>query len=428
MRWLTGFLVLTLVSACQLADRPVSSGTDLPNGSPSGPSPTLDPAVHELLVRLITYKGHLNDYWSSAIVEIAPEAEYVPPRVVYYNGRMVPDFACAGPGDPPEWYVDNAFYCAHDQTVAFDANFLVGAAAAGGDMAGVLIMAHEWGHHVQHLAGVDPGFSIQWELQADCLAGMFLLHASEAGLTTEPDDLDEAAVQLLRLGNGSYRDSDWFAAGEHGPPKQRSLAMDTGLLTGNSAENCLLYANFEPQPDIEFSAANHQGGYDVSVPPETEVQTITDGEWEWLEFQRPGDPPITASFFRYEAAAGAGGAGNETADDYIQLVGYPWAEGWERSFLDPSDSMRAGFVIFGTGRSATRWYAARSLDGRQEVHGTLFFHLHPQGGGLLIDVRAPGRSTLASDIAVLAYLTQILTGLCPHEAPSDRACEFIAQT
>ena len=71
---------------------------------------------------------------------------------------------------------------------------------ATGDLAAQYIVAHEYGHHVQNVLGInarvrqaqqsDPDraneYSIALELQADCLAGAWASDASAEGHSTTP--------------------------------------------------------------------------------------------------------------------------------------------------------------------------------------------------------------------------------------------------
>ena len=81
------------------------------------------------------------------------------------------------------------FYCPVDQKVYIDLNFykeLKDRFGAPGDFAQAYVLAHEVGHHVQHLLGIDDKvraaqerdpnvaneLSVALELQADCFAGI----------------------------------------------------------------------------------------------------------------------------------------------------------------------------------------------------------------------------------------------------------------
>ena len=73
-----------------------------------------------------------------------------------------------------------AFYCTYDATIYLWLPFMEEKQATFGDYAPIMVLAHEWGHHIQlltrapHLPG--PGS----ELQADCLAGVYTLDASQS--------------------------------------------------------------------------------------------------------------------------------------------------------------------------------------------------------------------------------------------------------
>lgn len=116
------------------------------------------------------------------------------------------------------------FYCPADGAVYLDLGFfreLRSRFGAPGDFAQAYVIAHELGHHVQNMLGIeaamrreqaeDPSrrneLSVRLELQADCLAGVWAHSTYERGIL-EPGDVDEglaaaAAVGDDRLGAGS---------------------------------------------------------------------------------------------------------------------------------------------------------------------------------------------------------------------------------
>jgi predicted metalloprotease len=96
------------------------------------------------------------------------------------------------------------FYCPGDEKVYLDLAFfdeLKNRYGAPGEFAQAYVIAHEIGHHVQKLLGIEskvrqlqqrePGeanpLSVKLELQADCLAGVWAHTTEERGLVHEKD-------------------------------------------------------------------------------------------------------------------------------------------------------------------------------------------------------------------------------------------------
>src|SRR5699024_7538828 len=88
------------------------------------------------------------------------------------------------------------YYCTRDQTIYYDPGFRDDIVDQFGEYAWNHIMAHEWGHHIQSLLGLyttrDPElhggmYTIESELQADCLAGIFSQDARARGIIRNRD-------------------------------------------------------------------------------------------------------------------------------------------------------------------------------------------------------------------------------------------------
>ena len=101
------------------------------------------------------------------------------------------------------------------------------------DFAIAFIVAHEWGHHVQHLNRVRMS-SIRLELQADCLAGMWAYSAWDRKLV-EPGDIEEAVTIAGYMGDRpNVKPNDPTA---HGTSTQRIRWFRRGYDSG-SADRC----------------------------------------------------------------------------------------------------------------------------------------------------------------------------------------------
>jgi uncharacterized protein len=145
------------------------------------------------------------------------------------------------------------FYCPADETVYIDLDFfreLKRRFGAPGDFAQAYVIAHEIGHHVQHLLGVSDAvqqeserhparaneLSIRLELQADCFSGVWG-HTTERRELLEAGDLQEgldaaAAVgddRIQRQARGSTNRETWT----HGSSRQRMEWFSTGFETGD---------------------------------------------------------------------------------------------------------------------------------------------------------------------------------------------------
>jgi predicted metalloprotease len=115
------------------------------------------------------------------------------------------------------------FYCSADEKIYIDLGFydeLKSRFRAPGDFAQAYVIAHEVGHHVQHLLGISGkvqqmrqrlgereanALSVQLELQADCLAGVWGHHANRSRQLLETGDLEEAMTAATAIGDDTLQ-------------------------------------------------------------------------------------------------------------------------------------------------------------------------------------------------------------------------------
>jgi hypothetical protein len=99
-------------------------------------------------------------------------------------------------------YTPNSSYCFTDSVLYLDHRWLQSLATEYGDYAVGFVIAHEWGHHVQNVRGIDlrrvPKINV--ELQADCLAGLYSRYAHEAGVLDAHDMQEALRLTWNKLG------------------------------------------------------------------------------------------------------------------------------------------------------------------------------------------------------------------------------------
>ena len=99
-----------------------------------------------------------------------------------------------------------------------------------GDAGPVVALAHEWGHHLQALRRVTPprtpAQSVNYENQADCIAGAWTNYAGAQGWLELPDDLDDVGGLLRAIGSRETSRRD------HGTGAERANAFHLGYRDG----------------------------------------------------------------------------------------------------------------------------------------------------------------------------------------------------
>jgi predicted metalloprotease len=173
---------------------------------------------------------------------------YEPTKTVFFTGGTNTGCGQASSQTGP-------FYCPIDHLVYIDLGFmqaleqqLVGTTS---DLAEQYIVAHEYGHHIQNLVGIndqvqqaqqnDPGranqYSVAMELQADCFAGMWVGDVAARGKLDSAAELKEALDAAAGVGDdriqqktqGRIDKESWT----HGSAEQRQTWFTRGYNSGD---------------------------------------------------------------------------------------------------------------------------------------------------------------------------------------------------
>jgi predicted metalloprotease len=178
--------------------------------------------------------AHIDKFWAARFAEAG--RVYHPPNGVIGFDR--PIVTACGRADPND---EAAFYCVLDQTIYYSTEFRSLVEQQIGDFAWVIIVAHEWGHHIQAQLGFDLGAvpdsaaqvaPIELEQQADCLAGAYSIDAENSGWL-DPGDIQEA-LYITEI-SGDPVGTAWNDPRAHGTGEARIDAFLKGYGAGISA-------------------------------------------------------------------------------------------------------------------------------------------------------------------------------------------------
>lgn len=188
----------------------------------------------------------VSEYWIDQL-PLSFNVPYQDTKTVFFSGSTNTGCGRASSQTGP-------FYCPLDNLVYFDLDFLVtlqNQFGATGDLAAQYIVAHEYGHHVQNVLGLneqmreaqqaDPGranqYSVALELQADCFAGSWARDASDRALFDDPKEVEEALNAAAAVGDDRIQQQTQGRvdpeAWTHGSSAQRVEWFQRGFQTGD---------------------------------------------------------------------------------------------------------------------------------------------------------------------------------------------------
>ncbi|MGB5288942.1 MAG: neutral zinc metallopeptidase [Ignavibacteriaceae bacterium] len=188
------------------------------------------------------------DVWTEIFRKEGSSYKY--PKLVLYSGSVQSACGFSSAATGP-------FYCPGDYKLYIDLSFydeLQQKFKAPGDFAMAYVVAHEVGHHVQTLLGINEKvmslrsrlsekefnkYLVRLELQADYLAGVWAHYADRTNLLEE-GDLDEALNAASAVGDDRIQKSmQGYVVPEsftHGTSEQRKRWFNKGFRSGNLSD------------------------------------------------------------------------------------------------------------------------------------------------------------------------------------------------
>ncbi len=201
-----------------------------------------------------TILGSTEDVWGQVLPQQA-NIQYTDPTLVLFN--EVTQSACGSASQ-----ATGPFYCPGDSKVYLDVSFfneLADRFGAPGEFASAYVIAHEIGHHVQHLLGTTDkidaqrgrisekdqnALSVRLELQADFYAGVWSHYVaqqkdkgSSTGIVIGQDDIEAALNAANAIGDDRLQKESQGTvvpdAFTHGTSAQRMKWFKKGYETGD---------------------------------------------------------------------------------------------------------------------------------------------------------------------------------------------------
>lgn len=214
------------------------------DGEPSSQPPS---AGGDRDAQLISFVNNdVQKFWRQTLTDEGKP--YREAHIVLYRGETDAGCGTAEASTGP-------FYCPADMKVYLDLSFWDELRKFGGstaDFAQAFVLAHELGHHVQNMLGIEAKvtrleqeepdqrnhLSVDLELQADCYGGVWAHHA-QAEKILDPGDIPAALSAVAAVGDDHLEKMTGRAVSPeswtHGSSQQRQTWFERGFQSGDPA-------------------------------------------------------------------------------------------------------------------------------------------------------------------------------------------------
>ncbi|HJU65301.1 MAG TPA: neutral zinc metallopeptidase [Gemmatimonadaceae bacterium] len=302
------------------------------------------------------------------------------------------------------------FYCPSSRTVVIPEEYWASVRnqqlATPGDFGAAYVIAHEYAHHVQNILGIwnqtisaeaaNPSLSnrlaIRFELQADCLAGVWSRYTFQQG-QLEPGDIEEAQASAAQHGDDPIPYEQW----RHGDSKTRVAWLMYGYSTGDPSQ-CKTF------DDLSVTRVA-VGGYQLTIPQGVTYQQLQNGQvtvqttWNGvaLSGQIGGEQLAPAAASNHLAS----GMQRWNPQQPMRAYGQPVP-------MDQATQHLGGNAI-------GQWYEQQYQDpqGRPAVvHGLYTIQIRNTGQAVVVDVWSLGPAQSAQDWQLLGnFAVTLINGL-----------------
>lgn len=222
-RLLAAIAILAAIAACAFPRTPNTRDpvTPTPSTGRSGDGADGTTTFAEFQSDLSGAVQTADDYWGSQFRKAGLAFR---PIVTVEPYQRSGEVSCAGAAVP----LNNALYCPQGDFIAYDIGWAVEQFQTIGDAFLYFLLGHEYAHGIQVRLHITHEFSIDHELQADCMAGAYLGDSVRDGqLQLQDGDLEEFQHGLAAVADDPGQ--PWFAEDSHGSVEQRTDAFRAGF-------------------------------------------------------------------------------------------------------------------------------------------------------------------------------------------------------